>query len=256
MHDQNRHGFTLAEVAIAGFLVALLSACVFRGIIIVQQNSQATAQRIAAQGVCMHRYEEMKAVAFENIDENLFPATNVLLASLSKDPSQGLIMADLANTITTSDDAPLRKMVDITCSWTFRGRTRTETLHGVIVDGYSTYAECGSLSGTLELNPNLERPLIFYAKGTDGSVYTQSTLSKVPSSFTATTLVIKPGGSDRQNVNIQGDDRAISNDKVVSYIAGGLDKPISCTFSTSESSEGRTLYSLSFSCDMAAFSYK
>ena len=74
------------EVAVAGALVAILSACVFRGILTVKHNSQTVAQRIAAQGVCMHRYEEMKAVAFENIDLTTFPNTTVLLAALNKDP--------------------------------------------------------------------------------------------------------------------------------------------------------------------------
>ena len=62
-----RSGFTLMEVAIAGALVAILSACVFRGILTVKQNSQALAQHIAAQGLCMQRYEEMKSVAFCSI---------------------------------------------------------------------------------------------------------------------------------------------------------------------------------------------
>ena len=96
---RTRSGFTLMEVAVAGALVAVLSTCVFRGILTVRHNSQTTAQRIAAQGVCMHRYEEMKAVAFENIDLTTFPNTTVLLAALNKDPTKGRLEAVVSNSI-------------------------------------------------------------------------------------------------------------------------------------------------------------
>ena len=252
-----RSGFTLMEVAVAGALVAILSACVFRGILTVKHNSQSTAQRIAAQGVCMHRYEEMKAVAFENIDLTTFPTATVLLAALNKDPAKGRLEAVVSNSIAVStQDGVLMKKVDITCTWTFRGRTRTEALHGVIVDGYSTYAESGALSGSINLNPNYERPALFYAKGTDGSVYTQSTLSSIPSSFQASTLVMKPGGRGDQTVLFNGSSKRLSNDKVVAFIAGGLDHPISVSFAKTTGEDDSSDYSISFSCDKASFSYK
>ena len=250
-------GFTLMEVAVAGALVAILSACVFRGILTVKHNSQTVAQRIAAQGVCLHRYEEMKSVAFENIDPVSFPTATVLLAALNKDPAKGRLEAVVSNSIVTAtEDGVLLKKVNITCTWTFRGRTRSEALHGVIVDGYSTYAESGSLSGTIHLNPNFERPVLFYAKGTDGTVYTQSDISSMPSSFEATTLVMKPGGRGDQTILFDGSSRRLSNDKVVAFIAGGLDHPISVSFTKTAVDEDNSNYSISFSCDKASFSYK
>lgn len=51
------NGFTLMEVAVSGALVAILSLCVFRGIVVVRQNAQVTALRIAAQGACLNQYE-------------------------------------------------------------------------------------------------------------------------------------------------------------------------------------------------------
>ena len=250
-------GFTLMEVAVAGALVAILSACVFRGILTVKHNSQTVAQRIAAQGVCLHRYEEMKSVAFENIDLVSFPTATVLLAALNKDPAKGRLEAVVSNSIVTAtEDGVLLKKVDITCTWTFRGRTRSEALHAVIVDGYSTYAESGSLSGTIKLNPNFERPVLFYAKTVDGEVYTQSDVSTMPSSFEATTLVMKPGGRGDQTVLFDGGSRRLSNDKVVAFIAGGLDHPISVSFTKTAVDEDNSNYSISFSCDKASFSYK
>ena len=251
-------GFTLMEVAVAGALVAILSACVFRGILTVKHNSQTVAQRIAAQGVCLHRYEEMKSVAWENIDDASFPTATVLLAALNKDPAKGRLEAVVSNSIALDvrDGVQMWK-VDITCTWTFRGRTRSEALHGMIVNGYSTYAESGSLSGTINLNPNFERPVLFYAKSTDGAVYTQSNLSSMPSSFEATTLVMKPGGRGDQSVLFDGGSRRLSNDKVVAFIAGGLDHPISVSFTkTTGDTEDATGYSISFSCDKASLSYK
>ena len=255
---KTRSGFTLMEVAVAGALVAILSACVFRGILTVKHNSQTVAQRIAAQGVCMHRYEEMKAVAFENIDLASFPTATVLLAALNKDPAKGRLEAVVSNSIALDvrDGVQMWK-VDITCTWTFRGRTRSEALHGMIVNGYSTYAESGSLSGTINLNPNFERPVLFYAKSTDGEVYTQSNLSSMPSSFEATTLVMKPGGRGDQTILFNGGSKRLSNDKVVAFIAGGLDQPISVSFTkTTGDTEDATGYSISISCDKASFSYK
>lgn len=250
-------GFTLMEVAVAGALVAILSACVFRGILTVKHNSQTVAQRIAAQGVCLHRYEEMKSVAFENIDPVSFPTATVLLAALNKDPAKGRLEAVVSNSIVTAtEDGVLLKKVNITCTWTFRGRTRSEALHGVIVDGYSTYAESGSLSGTINLNPNFERPVLFYAKTTDGMVYTQSDVSSMPSSFEATTLVMKPGGRGDQTILFNGGSKRISNDKVVAFIAGGLDQPISVSFTKTTGEDESSDYSISFSCDKASFSYK
>ena len=261
-----RSGFTLMEVAVAGFLVALLSACVFRGILVVKQNAQATAQRIAAQGVCMHRYEEMKAVAWDVIDGNSFPATNVLLASLSKDPAKGRLMAEVSNDIApeTLDGVAIKK-VDISCTWTFRGRQRTETLHGVIVNGYSTYAESGSLSATIELNPNYPSPQMFYARGVDGSVYTQLDLASLPSSFSATTVVFMAGGGGRQSLSFNGSDKAVSNEKTVAFTAAELSDPIQVSVSSRQESVGGSedgsnetvvRYTLGLSCGQASFSYK
>ena len=252
---KTRSGFTLVEVAIAGFLVALLSACVFRGILIVKQTSQATAQRIAAQGICMRRYEEMKAVAFENVEASTFPTDTVLLAALSRNLANGRLMATLSNTITTLAGQPRRKQVDITCTWTFRGRTRSETLHGVIVDGYSTYAESGSLSATIDLTynyPTYDRPVVFYAKGTDGSVYTQNDLSSMPDSFEATTIVVMPGGGGSQTISIGGKSKAISNEKVVSFIGSGADAPLSVEVRK----PGGGRFKIVLSCDDASMSYK
>ena len=76
---------------------------------------------------------------FENIDDASFPTATVLLAALNKDPAQGRLEAVVSNSIAVAtEDGVLMKKVDISCTWTFRGRTRTEALHGVLVDGYST----------------------------------------------------------------------------------------------------------------------
>ena len=258
-------GFTLMEVAVAGALVALLSACVFRGILTVKQNSQALAQRIAAQGVCMHRYEEMKSIAWDLVDESTFPATNVLLASLNRDPTKGRLEAEISNVITPDvQDGVNLKKADITCTWTFRGRTHSEVLHGVIVDGYSTYAEMGSLSGSLVLNPTYARPQMFYARGVDGSTYTQLDLDTMPSSFNATTVVVMPGGGGKQTFSFNGANRTVSNEKTVAFTAGGLDDPISVSVSKSVNtieideggSEEVTVYTLGLSCGQSSFSYK
>ena len=267
-------GFTLMEVAVAGFLVALLSACVFRGILTVKQNSQALAQRIAAQGLCVQRYEEMKSVAYEVIDETTFPMTNVLLCSLSKDPTKGRLMAEITNGVTEfiEDSGHLKwKNVDITCRWTFRGRLHTETLHGMIVDEYSTYAEHGSLTTPepIDLNPNYPKPQMFYIRSTSGEVYTQANIDEMPSSLNATTVVVMPGGGGRQSISLDGSSKSIHNGKTVAFTASSLADPIEVTFSKTtdlipvEGESGEvvdtlkvTRYSATFSCGNASFSYK
>ena len=267
-------GFTLMEVAVAGALVAILSACVFRGILTVKQNSQTLAQRIAAQGLCLQRYEEMKAVAYEVIDETTFPMTNVLLCSLSKDPTKGRLMAEITNAITefSEDSDHLKwKNVDITCRWTFRGRPHSETLHGMIVDEYSTYAEHGSLATPtpINLNPNYSKPQMFYVRTTSGEVYTQANIDEMPSSLNATTVVVMPGGGGRQSISLDGSSKSIHNGKTVAFTASSLADPIAVSFSKTtdvipvEGESGEvvdtltvTRYSAAFSCGNASFSYK
>ena len=79
----------------------------------------------------------------------------------------------------------------------------------------------------------------------------------MPSSFQASTLVMKPGGRVDQTVMFNGSTKRLSNDKVVAFIAGGLDHPISVSFTkTSGDTEDASNYSISFSCDKASFSYK
>lgn len=259
-------GFTLMEVAVAGALVALLSACVFRGILTIKDHARATADRIAAQGLCMERYESMKAVAWENVDESGFPSTNILLSSLSKDPTKGRLMAEISNVIEPDilEGGVQVKNVEITCSWTFRGRPRSETLRGVIVDGYSTYAEAGALSATIDLNPNYPLPQMFYIRTVDGSVYTQLNLSELPSSLNATTVVVMAGGGGRQSVTLGSTSKSISNEKTVAFTAAALSDPIQVSVSTTtdtvmtgdDESQEVTRYALSLSCGMASFSFK
>ena len=254
------------EVAVAGALVAILSACVFRGILTVKDHARATADRIAAQGLCMERYESMKAVAFENVDNAGFPATNVLLSSLSKDPTKGRLMAEISNVIEPDilEGGVQVKNVEITCSWTFRGRPRSETLRGVIVDGYSTYAEAGALSATISLNPNYALPQMFYIRTVDGAIYTQLNLSDLPSSLDATTVVVMAGGGGRQSVTLGSTSKSISNEKTVAFTAAALSDPIHVSVSTTtdtvmtgdDESQEVTRYSLSLSCGMASFSFK
>ena len=254
------------EVAVAGALVAILSACVFRGILTVKDHARATADRIAAQGLCMERYESMKAVAWENVDDTGFPTTNVLLSSLSKDPTKGRLMAEITNSIVPDilEGGVKVKNVAITCRWTFRGRLRSETLHGVIVDGYSTYAVSGPLSATLDLNPNYAIPQMFYIRTVDGATYTQLNLSEMPSTLRATTVVVMPGGGGRQSVTLGGASRSVANGKTIAFTAHALSDPLVVSVATGTESvatdEGEsqnvTRYTLSLSCGQASMSYK
>ena len=78
----------------------------------------------------------------------------------------------------------------------------------------------------------------------------------MPSSFEATTLVMKPGGRGDQSVLFNGSSKRLSNDKVVAFIAGGLDHPISVSFTKTTGDDDSSDYSISFECDKASFSYK
>ena len=67
---------------------------------------------------------------------------------------------------------------------------------------------------------------------------------------------MKPGGRGDQTVLFAGGSRRLSNDKVVAFIAGGLDHPISVSFTKTTGEDENSDYSISFSCDKASFSYK
>ena len=175
-------------------------------------------------------------------------------------------MAEISNAIEPGilEGGVQVKNVEITCSWTFRGRPRSETLRGVIVDGYSTYAEAGALSATINLNPNYSLPQMFFIRTVDGTIYTQLNISELPASLRATTIVVMPGGGGRQSISLGGEDKSVSNEKTIAFTASALSDPlvlsVSTVSDTIETSEGTTesvtRYTMSVSCGMASFSFK
>jgi type II secretory pathway pseudopilin PulG len=58
-------GMTLVEVVVSMCLVALLLSGLLTGLLRGQQINYATAQRMAASGLCQSKIEEMKAAGYD-----------------------------------------------------------------------------------------------------------------------------------------------------------------------------------------------
>lgn len=265
-----QEGFTLMEVVIASVLVCLLALCVYNGVSTVRGSARTMADHVAAHGLCVSKFERMKAIAFEDVTTN-----NIVCAPeqvvLNKLPGFGagaelkawVSVTNITLGGSTAAGTPSYKKVNIVCSWDFFGRHRTEEMEGIIVDGYSTYSEVIELdlSGFV-LNPNKEFPasmLIVSAEkeeaedGTMHPVYYdwQDLDSLAGKALTATAVVVHPGGSDAQKPFLDSPNRKIENSKTASFSCSDPAYPIHVRI---RKQDGK--YIMDLSCDRASFSCK
>lgn len=214
IHD-SRNGFTLPEVIIASCLVLVLAFCAYRGISVIRRSARVISDHVAAQGLCLRRYEQMRSIAFEEVTEARFPATEWTLNRLPGFGRGNPIKAVVSCRISDPISGPLRKKVSVRCDWTFLGRAYHEEIFGVVVDGYSTYSEIVELLvDRLCINPNLEMPAMFAIVGRDGeTIYTWEDLDTL-GTVEATSVLIHPGCGGIQTPFANARNRRIENSKV------------------------------------------
>ena len=121
---------TLIEVLIVVALGSLVIIGVYAGITLGTQLNYASAQRLAAFGLCRDLYEQMRGADYTNVTAVVFPTTTMRLTHLGG--SQHLPQMCSRSCTINDLTSPTRKAVSITVSWTYMDHDLQETLDGVI----------------------------------------------------------------------------------------------------------------------------
>lgn len=265
IHYQSANsGFTLVEVVIASVIACILALCAYRALSILGESSRAMADRVAAQGQCISKLERIRATAYEDItlgsavcsEETDVPLNVLAVAGEVK----ARVWVDSIKEGKLGDTlSPEYKTVKVCCSWTVRGRTRTESISGFIVNGYTTYANIITLNVTgLELNPNLDSPATFFVNGFEynekGKLepvsYSAADLESLKGRTIRTmSVVVHPGGEGVQNPFNDDRSRKVENSKTSSFSCSNLEKPIWL----SVTKDGDT-FKLNMYCEKVSFS--
>ena len=127
---RKRAGMTLIEVMIVVALGSLVIIGVYAGISMGTSLNYASAQRVAAFGLCRDLYEQMRGADYTNVTAVVFPTTTMRLTHLGG--SQHL--PQMCTRSCTIDEmlSPTRKVVNIAVSWNYMGNELQESLDGVI----------------------------------------------------------------------------------------------------------------------------
>lgn len=129
---KGRCGFTLVEVVVGTTLLAMLLFAVIGGLIAANGLSTVAAQHFAAFQHARARIEQMRGTNYSAVATNVFlPETLDLgyVGGLQRLPVQGFLTNRVA-----AYSAPDRKVVDVSVTWIYRGRARTQEVRGVIFD--------------------------------------------------------------------------------------------------------------------------
>lgn len=265
IHYQSANsGFTLVEVVIASVIACILALCAYRALAILGQSSRVMADRVAAQGQCLSKLERIRATAYEDItlgsavceaEEdvvlNYLPGSGNVLAKVW---TESITEGRLGDTL-----SPEFKTVKVRCDWTFRGRTRTETITGFIVNGYTTYANMIELNVSgLELNPNLDAPATFFVNGFKYNIegklepvaYSAADLESLSGkTVMAMSVVVHPGGEGVQTPFNDDRSRKVENSKTSSFSCSNMQKPIWLTVTKDNGS-----YKIHMYCEKVSYS--
>ena len=127
---RKRAGMTLIEVMIVVALGSLVIIGVYAGISLGTSLNYASAQRVAAFGLCRDLYEQLRGADYTNVTAVVFPTTTMRLTHLGG--SQHL--PQMCTRSCTIDELlnPTRKVVNITVAWNYMGNSLQESLDGVI----------------------------------------------------------------------------------------------------------------------------
>lgn len=127
---RKRAGMTLIEVMIVVALGSLVIIGVYAGISLGTNLNYASAQRVAAFGLCRDLYEQMRGADYTNVTAVVFSTTTMRLTHLGG--SQHL--PQMCTRSCTIDELlnPTRKVVNITVSWNYMGNALQESLDGVV----------------------------------------------------------------------------------------------------------------------------
>ena len=169
-----RHGTTLMEAMVSMSILGMLLTWVYDGVSQAVLGNAATAQRVAAFGLCMERLEEIRAADYDNVTGAAFPEQTVPITHLG-----GATRLSLTGTLTTeivSRVDPPRKEVTSQVSWRLGDRTLCESLTGCAIDREAQTGAIGAASGSVCLHPNTSEPRAFKLVQPNGSTITEADL--------------------------------------------------------------------------------
>lgn len=121
---------TLAEVVVMLALVTLLISGIYAGIVNAVHLNYAVAQRVAAFGLCRDTLEQMRGIGYDQVNTTRFGTTNLWLTHLGG--SQMIPLSATRTCTIASHAGPIRKEVNVTIAWTFRGKPFEESIRTYI----------------------------------------------------------------------------------------------------------------------------
>lgn len=126
---EQKQGFTIVEVVVASLLITLLGAGVFRTAIFSQRITYSNAQRQAAFGLAKAKTEELKGVGYDELDARYGSSQQEIDLDLVNlgGVNQKILPATRSTTLQNLS-SPQRKLITVTVSWEFQGRSLTETV--------------------------------------------------------------------------------------------------------------------------------
>ena len=130
LHFGSKSAFTLIEVVVSSILSTMVIGGIYSGIQTGMNLNYASAQNIAAFGLCQERLEQMRGTVYSDITSTTFPEESLFLTHLGGSErlpltaTRSSTIADLTN--------PARKEVTVTVSWDYRGRALSQSITGFV----------------------------------------------------------------------------------------------------------------------------
>jgi len=131
-HSIRTAGLSLPEMLIATFLVATLGIGIYTVMVNGLSLNYASAQRVAAFGLCQEVVEQMRGSEYANVNTNNFTETNIRLTHLGG--SERLPLNATRRSTIADQAGPTRKDITVTVEWTYRGKPFAETATAVLFE--------------------------------------------------------------------------------------------------------------------------
>lgn len=194
-------GVTLVEVLVGMMLVSLLVGGIYLGVVQGTRLNYASAQHVAAFGLCKERLEHMRGVAFTSVTPENFPTETLDLTHLGG--SQRLPMTCVRSSSIVDVSSPPRKAVTVVVSWKLKEWSLSEFASGVIFHKDGTLGgevATHDVGGQLNINPN-SSPLNEFILTTPTGTITKDDLHQDYPGYAGPALLVhvKPKGSGNQN---------------------------------------------------------
>ncbi|MCK5849358.1 MAG: prepilin-type N-terminal cleavage/methylation domain-containing protein [Kiritimatiellae bacterium] len=207
-------GMTLVEVLVGMLLVSLLVSGIFLGVVQGTRANYASAQHIAAFGLCKERIEHMRGVAFSSVTADNFPTEELNLTHMGG--SQRLPLTCSRSSTIANLTSPTRKAVTVSVNWNFRGWTLIEYANGFIFHKDGTAGgeiASHSVGGQININPNNRPDHEFIVTLSTGTI-TRDDLHQDYPGYSGPALLahLKPKGNGNQNsMTVDGQPYSVNN---------------------------------------------